>query len=75
MSTTTERLDAYLAAETAVLSGQRVRFGERDLTRADLAEIRKGIAQLRAQLQRETEIAAGRGGSSLRATTAVFCRR
>lgn len=73
MSTTQARLDAYQAAELSVLKGQRVRFGERELTRADLAEIRTAITQLEAQLQRESEAAAGRGG--LRYTTAVFCRR
>lgn len=73
MSTTQERLDAYQAAELAVLKGQSVRVGERQLTRADLAEIRSAIAQLEAQLQREANAVAGRGG--LRYSTAVFCRR
>jgi hypothetical protein len=73
MSNTQARLDAYRAAELSVLKGQSVRLGERQLNRADLAEIRAGIAQLESQLQRETEAAAGRGG--LRYSTAVFCRR
>lgn len=37
------QLDAYLAAETAVLSGQRYEIAGRMLQRADLAEIRKGV--------------------------------
>lgn len=37
------QLAAYLAAETAALSGQSYRIGERMLTRADLAEIRAGV--------------------------------
>lgn len=40
MSTAIHMLALYLAAETTVLSGQRFRMGERELTRADLAEIR-----------------------------------
>ena len=74
MSTTQERLDAYKAAEARILAGgQSLRFAERQQEQAELAEIRKAIAQLEAQLQRETAAAAGRGG--LRHTTAVFCRR
>ena len=38
-----DRLDAYMAAELAVLQGQEYRIGERLLKRADLAEIRSGI--------------------------------
>lgn len=33
---------AYVAAEQAVLAGQSTRWGDRSLTRADLAEIRNG---------------------------------
>lgn len=73
MSNTQARLDAYQAAELSVLKGQSVRFGERQLTRADLGEIRKAITQLEGQLRREADAAAGRGG--LRYQTAVFCRR
>jgi hypothetical protein len=38
------QLTAYLAAETAVLSGQRYEISGRMLQRADLAAIRDGIA-------------------------------
>ena len=38
------QLDAYLAAELAVLSGQKYEIAGRMLQRADLAEIQKGIA-------------------------------
>lgn len=39
------RVDMYLAAETAVLGGQSHRFADgRELTRADLREIREGLA-------------------------------
>ena len=37
------QLDAYLAAETAVLGGQNYTIGGRSLQRANLAEIQAGI--------------------------------
>lgn len=37
------QLASYLAAETAVLSGQSYEIAGRKLTRANLAEIQKGI--------------------------------
>jgi Family of unknown function (DUF6148) len=37
------QLDTYLAAETAVLGGQRYTIGDRELHRANLAEIQAGI--------------------------------
>lgn len=37
------QLAAYLAAETAVLSGQAYTIGGRSLTRANLVDIRAGI--------------------------------
>lgn len=37
------QLDAYLAAETAVLSGQRYKIADREMTRADLETIQAGI--------------------------------
>ena len=37
------QLSAYLAAETAVLSGQRYEIAGRTLQRANLAEIQSGI--------------------------------
>jgi hypothetical protein len=40
--TAQQMYDKYLAAELKILEGQEVRFGERSLTRADLAEIRRG---------------------------------
>lgn len=74
MSDTQARLDAYKAAEARILSGgQSLRYSERQLQQAELAEIRKAIAQLESQLQREAAGAAGRGGLSYH--TAVFCRR
>lgn len=37
------QLNAYLAAETAVLAGQSYEIAGRSLRRADLAEIQQGI--------------------------------
>lgn len=71
MSDTQARLDAYKAAEIAVLKGQTIRFGERQLDLADLAEIRKAIKDLTQQVQAESGLPSS--GSSLRFKTAVFC--
>lgn len=42
MSTATDMRDAYLAAEKAILGGQIYRWGDRQLTRADLAQVIAG---------------------------------
>lgn len=69
-STAQVMLQAYLAAETAVLSGQSFRFGERQLTRADLAEIRAGRREWEAKARTETS-----GGSRMSVALADFrCR-
>ncbi|MBD7987122.1 primosomal replication protein PriB/PriC domain protein [Luteimonas sp. Sa2BVA3] len=60
MATAQEMLVFYTDAEIAVLKGQRVRFGERDLTRADLAEIRAGRREW--QLRVDAEGRRGRCG-------------
>lgn len=56
------RLDLYIAAEAQILSGQSVRFGERQLQRADLAEVRRQITILQAAVDRESACGTGRGG-------------
>lgn len=69
-STAQVMLQAYLAAETAVLSGQSFRFGERQLTRADLAEIRAGRREWEVKARTETN-----GGSRMSVALADFrCR-
>jgi hypothetical protein len=55
------RLDAYLAAEAAVLKGQRYEIAGRMMQRADLAEIRLGIEACTLQVQRLTARSSGRG--------------
>ena len=42
MSTASDMLAAYLAAEASVLAGKEVRFQDRMLRREDLPEIRAG---------------------------------
>ena len=39
----TERLQLYLDAEVKILTGQSYQIGDRQLTRADLSEVRKAI--------------------------------
>lgn len=74
MSDTQTRLDAYKAAEARILAGgQSLRYAERQLQQAELAQIRKAIDSLEAKLAAEGASLAGRGGLSFH--TAVFCRK
>lgn len=59
MKTAQEMLDFYIDAEVAVLFGQTVRVGDRQLTRADLAEIRSGRKEWQVAVLRSST-AAGR---------------
>lgn len=61
MSTQT-RLDAYLAAEIAILQAQEVSAAGRAQKMASLADVRAQIDKLTAQLARENASAAGNGG-------------
>ena len=64
MSTTQQRLDAYLAAEARILaSGFSLQFNQRRIQEAELETIRKAIAQLQQQLAQEQAAAAGHAGS------------
>jgi hypothetical protein len=45
------QLDAYLAAETAILSGQEYVIGTRRLKRADLAAVQAGITLWNQRVQ------------------------
>lgn len=58
MSTASDLLALYLAAEASILQGQSVRHGERMLTMADLAEVRAERQRLELRVNAET-----RGGS------------
>jgi len=64
MSTATDMLQSYIDAEVAILGGQEMRLNGRSLTRADLAEVRKGRAEWQRTVNTETRIA--NGGGSLR---------
>lgn len=55
------QLDAYLAAETAVLGDQEYEIGGRRLRRANLAEIQKGIELWNQRVQTLSHAASGRG--------------
>ena len=54
------QLNAYLAAETAVLSGQRYEIAGRMLVRANLAEIQTGIKTWNDRVMALSVRAAGR---------------
>jgi len=63
MSTSTqtaaEMLAKYLAAEAAVLQGQTIQFGGRQVTRADLETIRAGRREWEARVAAERRRASG----------------
>ena len=63
-------LQSYINAETAILDGQTVRFGERMLTRANLLEVQQGRREWERKVAAEQRIASG--GSSLRYQTPDF---
>ena len=46
-----ERLELYYEAERKVLRGQSYTLGNRQLTRANLAEIRRAIKDLESELE------------------------
>lgn len=58
MSTATDMLASYLAAESAILRGQSYRMGDRQLTRADLAQVIAG----RKEWERKAAAEARGGG-------------
>ena len=53
MSIATDMLAAYIAAETAVLTGAEYRLGDRMLKLADLGMIQKGRAEWQAKVNAE----------------------
>lgn len=70
MTTSAEMLAKYTAAEAAILDGQIVRFGERQLTRANLAEVQQGRREWQQRVNAEARISAG--GTSPRFQTPDF---
>lgn len=60
MTTATDMLAAYLAAESAILQGKEFRWSDgRTLRREDLAEIRKGRQEWETRATGESGAAAG----------------
>jgi hypothetical protein len=59
MSTATDKLAEYLAAESAVLQGKHVEVGGRMLRLEDLPEIRAGRREWEMRVQAEQSRAAG----------------
>lgn len=57
------QLNAYLAAETAVLSGQKYEIAGRMLMRANLLEIQTGITLWDGRVKRLSSLQAGRSRS------------
>jgi hypothetical protein len=62
MSIATQMRDAYLAAELALLKGQSFRIGDRQLTRANLAEVAAERRNWERRANAEAAAAAGQGG-------------
>lgn len=63
MSTASDLLALYVAAETKILSGQSHRMGDRMLTMADLGMVQKERANLERRVQQEANTAAGQSGA------------
>lgn len=59
MTTATEMLAKYMAAELAILDGKEVRFADRALRMEDLPEIRKGRQEWERRVSGESRKAAG----------------
>lgn len=63
MSTATDMLALYLAAESAILAGQAFRWIDgRQLQRADLATVQAGRKEWEAKVSAEAANSAGRRG-------------
>jgi len=62
MSTSTDMLAAYLAAESAILLGKTVAFQGRTVGYENLAEIRKGRAEWERRVAAERNGGAAFGG-------------
>lgn len=61
MTTATDMRDKYIAAEAAILGGQRYRWGDRDLTRADLAQVQAGRREWERRAVAESRATNGGG--------------
>ncbi len=61
LETAKKHLEAWLKAELAVSTGQSYKIGSRQLTRADLAEIRKQIMFWQKEVAKLEAKARGKG--------------
>jgi hypothetical protein len=62
MSTASDLLPLYIAAEQAILQGQSVRLGDRQVSFADLSYVQTERAKLERRVADEQAAAAGRSG-------------
>lgn len=62
MSTATDMLAQYLAAETAILQGEWYRLGDQYVKKADLSMVQKGRALWESRVQAEKRAALGQHG-------------
>ncbi|WP_203466397.1 hypothetical protein [Dechloromonas sp. TW-R-39-2] len=60
MSTATDMLAKYMAAEQAILDGKEARWGDRMLRMEDLSEIRKGRQEWEARVRQEASPSAAK---------------
>lgn len=60
MSTASDLLALYLAAESAILSGQEYRMGDRSLKLADLSEVRAERQRLELRVNSESRSGSAR---------------
>lgn len=60
-----ERLSAYLAAESAILTNQRFKINDRELQRAELSDVQSEIRKLNDQIKAQSA-ASGSGRSRTR---------
>lgn len=74
MTTATDMLAKYLAAEQAILEGKEARFGDRLLRMEDLAEIRKGRQEWESRVNSATRQAAGAGRNAIGGATFSVAR-
>lgn len=60
------QLNLYLNAEAKVLAGQRVRMGDKDITKADLEMIQRGISTWDARVKQLASSSASGGSRVMR---------
>lgn len=69
MSTATEMLAKYMAAELAILEGKEAQLGDRRVRLEDLAEIRAGRKEWESRVASEQRQAGGSSGLAIGGAT------